>query len=270
MVHAGRAPNKGVKYGVNCFTNEKPMREIHCPTGLVERETAVVQRVSDLAEPGKPTHGDDGRPLLRLYEVILDPKVIAVPGFLDPAEVEHILEYANGVTIQPKGPFKEGTQAIAHLPFEATPMVQGIEVRMVAMTGEPLDNLAKLRIVRPGLQDGLCNRGCGKHVVYVCLGKEEEVFFPRLGIRFLLTAGDALSWTNVNWDTGLAREEMRTLRLHRSENSPESLIGIDGYFHDNPLRAQQKVRSFVADSDLKTEVKTDVKAGVVTSGGYAK
>lgn len=253
MVHAGRAPLKGVKYGVNCFTNEKSMREIHCPTGAMPLEQAAIQRVADLAEPGKPAFGDDGRPLLRLYEVSQEPKVGAIPTFLSKEEVEHVLEYANGVTIQPSGPFAQGTQTIAQLPFEWSTMGTAIEVRMVAVTGEPLDNLAQLRIVRPGVREGLCNRGCGKHCVYVCLSKEEEVFFPRLGIRFVLTAGDALTWSNVNWDTGMAREEMRTLRQHRSENGAESLIGMDAYFHDNPLRAQQKVRSFVSDSDVITK-----------------
>lgn len=249
MVHAGRAPGKGVKYGVNCFTNEKSMRELVCPAPTVPPEMAVVQRVADFAE-GPPSVGDDGRPVLRVYEVVTDPKVKAIPGFLSAEEVEHILEYANGVTIRPSGPFQEGTQTVAQLPFACSPTIEKVELRMCACTGEPLANLAMLRIVRPGTKEGLCNRGCGKHSVYVCLSAEEEVYFPRLGIRFMLNAGDALQWPNVNFETGLAREEMRTGRLHRHESGAGVHIGIDAYFHDNPLRAQQKVRTFVSDAEV--------------------
>lgn len=252
MVHAGRAPLRGVKYGVNCFTNEKPMRELVGFQRHVTPEEAVVTRVADLAEPGSSGYpsGPNEKPSLKIYEVVTDPKLIAIPGFLQPEEVEHFLEMANGITIQPTGPFRAGTQTLRHLPFEATPTVLSVEGRMVAVSGEPLDNLAQLRIVRPSTEEGLCNRGCGKHSIYVCLRGHEEVFFPRLGLRFILAPGDALSWPNVNFETGSAREEMRTYRVHRYENGAESAIGLDAYFHDNPLRAQQKVRAFVSDDDV--------------------
>jgi len=198
-------------------------------------------------EPPGPVNGS---PMLRVFQVVVDPKIVAVPAFLSPNEVDDLLEHASDVTIQPSGPFELGTQTICQLDFAATPTVDAVERRLIAVSGQELDNLAALRIVRPGMQDGLCNRGCGKHSMYVCLSKEEEVFFPMLGIRFLLAAGDALSWTNVNFETGFAREEMRTQRFHRCENDAELPIGIDAYFHENPLRAQQKVRNFVTDADV--------------------
>lgn len=250
MVHAGRAPFKGVKYGVNCFTNDKAMRELVDASGSIPLENAAVQRVADLAQGVAPALGDDGKPLLQVYEVVPNLKIKAIPGFLSAAEVEHMLEQVKDKTIQPSGAFKDGTQAIAQLPFSCTPTVEAVEMRMVAVTGESIDNLAMLRVVRPGMKEGMCNRGCGKHSVYVCLGKSDEVFFPRIGIRFQLEPGDALTWTNINWDTNVGREEMRTLRLHRVEDGAEPPIGIDGYFHDNPLRAQQKVRNFVTDEEV--------------------
>lgn len=250
MVHAGRAPKSGVKYGVNCFTNERCMRELVCPTHSLPEDRAVISRIAELVDEDCPL-GDDGKPILRAYQVVPDPQVKAIPGLLSAEEIEHFLERANGVTLQPTGPFREGSQTIAQLPFADTSIVEAVELRLCSVTGEPLDNLAMLRLVRPGKQEGLCNRGCGKYSAYVCLCKEEELYFPRLGIRFVLTAGDALSWTNVNFSTGACQEDMRTVRLHRSTgNGPEQLIGIDAYFHDNPLRAQQKVRAFVSDTDI--------------------
>merc|ERR1711933_649304 len=49
MVHAGRAPSKGVKYGINCFTNEASMRDLVPILADVSVEDATVQRVADLA-----------------------------------------------------------------------------------------------------------------------------------------------------------------------------------------------------------------------------
>ena len=251
MVHAGRAPQKGVKYGVNCFVNEKCMRELLTTAVTVPLENAVVQRVADLAEEAEaPAVDANGGPAMRIYQVSTDPKVIAVPGLLSAAEVEHFLEHTAGATIQPSGPVRLGAQTIHRLPFAANPIVEAVEKRLCAVSGQELECLAELRIVQSGVQDGLCNRGCGKHSMYVCLKGQEEVFFPRLGVRFLLAPGDVLSWTNVNFDSGKAREEMRTQRVHRCENAAERPIGIDAYFHDNPLRAQQKLRAFVSDADV--------------------
>jgi len=270
MVHAGRAPRKGVKYGVNCFLNETQMRQLVTTASTVPLSEAGVQRVADLRDvSGKESPHDpgNGSPMLRIYQVVADPKIVAVPAFCSPTEVEHLLEFASGVTIQPSGPFQLGAQTICQLDFAATATVEAVERRLVVVSGQELANLAKLRIVRPGMQEGLCNRGCGKYSMYVCLSREEEVFFPRLGLRLLLAAGDALSWTNINTETGFVREEMRTQRVHRCPNETEVPIGIDAYFHDSPLRAQQKVRNFVSDADVYG--KCGVKE-VIASGGYGK
>jgi len=270
MVHAGRAPLKGVKYGVNCFTNETSMREIVDLAVDVPVANAAIQRIADLAD-GPAEIGDNGMPILKIYSVATDPKIVAIPSFLTAAEVEHMLEQANSATIQPSGPFREGTQTITSLPFASTPTIEAVEMRCCAVAGQSIDNLAMLRIVRPGMEEGLCNRGCGKHSMYVCLGKEDEIFFPRLGVRFQLGPGDALSWTNVNFATGAAREEMRTTRVHRCENGADPAIGIDAYFHDNPLRAQQKVRTFVSDAEVFGKL-SQLSVGVpeaVAKGGYA-
>lgn len=252
MVHAGRCPNKGVKYGVNCFFNESCVRRVLQQNEQRAWAQAVVSKVSSLAGP--PVLNADGVHQPIPYMVVKDPQVKAVPGFLAAAEVEHILEEvrANGSSrFQLSGPFREGAQTLHHLEFAITPTVAVIEARMAAVTGDELGNLAKLRVVHPGTKEGLCNRGCGRTSMYVCINGEDEVFFPGLGIRFQLSPGDALAWTNVNFDTGEGREDLRTLRVHWPEGGAESVIGIDAHFHDHPLRAQQQVRSFVGDAIAK-------------------
>mmetsp|Transcript_67254 Transcript_67254/g.105891 ORF Transcript_67254/g.105891 Transcript_67254/m.105891 type:complete len:475 (+) Transcript_67254:54-1478(+) len=248
MVHAGRAPSRGVKYGVNCFTNETSMRELVPIPAEVSLEDSVVIKVADLAD-GPQELGDNGQPILKLYRVVEDPKLVAVPGFMTPAEVQHIMDKVRDIKISPSGPFAKGTQMIHQFEFAATEEIEAIESRCTAVIGESLDNLAKLRVVRPGTEFGLCNRGCGKYHIYVCLSEADEVFFPRLGIRFQMVAGDAISIPNANFATGMSREEMRTVRVHRFDESAP-VIGLDCYFHDNPLRAQQKVRRFRTDAEI--------------------
>lgn len=250
MVHAARATTKSVKYGVNCFLNEKCMRELLTTARSIPVESAAIQRVSDLAEGENPVD-ENGNPALQIYQVSRDPKIVAIPALLSAAEVDHILEHASGSTVESSGPFALGSKDFCQIDFAATPIVEAVEKRLVAVSGQEIDHLARLRIVRPGMKEGLCNRGCGKHSMYVCLSKaEEEVYFSRLGIRFLLNPGDALSWSNVNFDSGACREEMRTTRVHRVEHGAEPAIGMDAFFHDNPLRAQQKLRHFVTDAEV--------------------
>mmetsp|Transcript_106788 Transcript_106788/g.297249 ORF Transcript_106788/g.297249 Transcript_106788/m.297249 type:complete len:95 (-) Transcript_106788:154-438(-) len=70
-------------------------------------------------------------------------------------------------------------------------------------------------------------------------------------MRLVLQRGDALMWPNVDWETGQAVEDIRTLRIHlRDENgTAPPAIGLDAFFHDNPLREQQLQRNFVPDGD---------------------
>jgi len=261
MVHAGRAPSKGVKYGVNCFTNEKVMRElVPMPSSKHTLDSAAVQRVRDLAD-GSPQLDKDGNPVMNLYQVVPDPKLLAIANLLSLEEVQELLGMAGDAPAQPEatGPFRQGSQTIAQLEFAATPTVAKLELVMCNVAKEPVDNLAKLRIVRPSMTEGLGNRGCGRYSIYVSLNGE-EVFFPYLGIRFLLEAGDALHMVNVNFATGVAREDLRSLRVHR-QTGDAALIGVEGYFHDNPLRAQQKVRKFVSDADVQSLTKISVVSG---------
>jgi hypothetical protein len=249
MMHAGRAPTKGIKYGVNCFTNETVMRKLVPHIQEVSVENATIQRVSELAD-GSPTVGEDGSPILCLYKVICDPKIIAIPGFLSQSEVDELLREVKDLSMEPSGPFALGTQVIHRFPFESSPVIEAIEHRCSTVVGQSVDQLSKLQVVRPGMVDGLCNRGCGKYSIYVCLSQADEAFFPRLGVRFLLGPGDALSIPNANFDTGEKREEMRSVRYHRQVDGSAPALGLDCFFHDNPVRAQQKIRKFVLDSEV--------------------
>lgn len=259
MLHAGRAPTKGVKYGVNCFVNAYPMRHILPSGDDVSLEKSVFVQVSELAndsEPGTPRQlaGDTADPSkLTAYRLVADPKILAIPQFLKSDEVEHLLHLVNSGTdlenVATREPFAGATETLRTLEAEETSVVHEVECRLATYTGFSINNLARLRIVKVGTTEGLCNRGCGPRAVYTCLSDVDEVFFPRLGIRLGMCRGDAIIFPNVNWDSGSAMEDIRTLRVHVPcpDRCGEPVLGLDAYFHDNQVREQQRQRQFVSD-----------------------
>lgn len=250
MIHAGRAPTKGVKYGLNCFTNNEYMREtVPVIPEEFPIEHASFTRISDLVEGVRPI-GDNGQPILQLHVLIADPKIVAIPGFLTAQEAETIIEHVKEMSFAPSGPFAAGTYVLHQFDFEQTPTIAAVEQRCSAVVGVSMDYLARLSVVRPGSVEGLCNRGCGQNSIYVCLSPTDVIYFTRLGVRFELGLGDALSIPNASFETGTAREELRTLRYHMPADGSTPAIGMDCFFHENPLRSQQKTRQFVSDSDV--------------------
>jgi len=262
MLHAGRAPSKGIKYGVNCFFNDKNLRMISSPGQSIPWQEASLVNLGDLAMDNGDTMGSsepnglsNAAPTLTLYVLSQDPEMKAAPGFLTAAEVEHVLEQAGDCMAttqgQKDGAFYEGTQTLKMIEAGATPTIQAIETRLSEIAQISLDHLANLRIVRAATEYGLSNRGCGWTSVYICLSPEDEVFFPTLGLRFAMRRGDALMWWNVEYSTGQGAEDFRTLRVHRGseDDVSERAIGIDAFFHDNKIRAQQKNHALVPDQE---------------------
>lgn len=258
MIHAGEPPLTGIKYGVNCFINGEVMRELVSTPALIPVERAVVQRVCDWSEES-PALGENGLRKLQIYVVFKNPKIFAMPGFLTAEEIENILRDMGDLgRASQNGPFAASNRTLHQFDFAASPTIAAIENRCCLCVDDILldhginvNNLAKLRVVRPATELGLCDRGCGKVNIYVCLGKADEVFLPRLGLRFILGPGDALSIPSVNFETGLAREEMRTVRVHRVQDGEEPPIGLNCFFHDDPVRLTQNTRKFVIESDLR-------------------
>mmetsp|Transcript_83531 Transcript_83531/g.259481 ORF Transcript_83531/g.259481 Transcript_83531/m.259481 type:complete len:458 (+) Transcript_83531:64-1437(+) len=240
MLHAGRAPSKGVKYGVNCFFNVTEMRQmVQTPQDIPAEEAAVVN-LGDLV-----TGSRSGEQKLVAFRLCPDPKVVAVPDLLSHEEADQLLEAASGDHAEPCGPYAAGTRTMRVMSLEDMPFVEAIEKRLAATAGLGLAYLGSLRVVRPGTQPGLCNRGCGPKSAYVCLSDDDEILFTRLGMRVVMRKGDAIMWPNVDWETGQAVEDIRTLRVHLPGRTPR--VGLDAYFHDNPLRDQQRQRQFVQD-----------------------
>lgn len=266
MLHSGRAPTKGVKYGVNCFFNIRSMRHLMqtCPDFPVEQ--AALVHVADLCKPNNGMEGSAdgatnkiaGDARMVAYRLCPEPRIIAMPAFLSEVETEHLMGLLGDTAAAAFSDsfYRDGTQTLCLLEVEQTPLVKAIENRLATTAGLSLKYLARLRIVRPGTRVGLCNRGCGPKSAYVCLSDRDEVFFTRLCMRLVLQRGDLLMWPNVDWETGQPMEDVRTMRKHVAESSGGdqadlAAIGLDVFFHDNPVREQQRERQFVADSAIR-------------------
>mmetsp|Transcript_43632 Transcript_43632/g.102907 ORF Transcript_43632/g.102907 Transcript_43632/m.102907 type:complete len:476 (+) Transcript_43632:126-1553(+) len=257
MLHAGRAPRKCIKYGVNCFFNDKDLRSfVEAPDNLPLSDAAVV-RVAELAEQSGDEPSDDPAAKLHVYRVSQDPHLVAVPNFLTQSEASQLLSMAGVQGVHDlqqtigDGPFDAGTHTVRLIDYDETQTVTDVEARICAISSFNIDHLAKLRVVRTGTVLGLCNRGSGHKSVYVCLSPQDEVFFPKLGLRFILRCGDALVWPNINTDDGIVIEDLRTQRVHLGDHqggAAVSVLGLDAFLHDNPVREQQKQREFVPDS----------------------
>eukprot|EP00929_Paragymnodinium_shiwhaense_P021252 TRINITY_DN13911_c0_g1_i1.p1 TRINITY_DN13911_c0_g1~~TRINITY_DN13911_c0_g1_i1.p1 ORF type:complete len:467 (+),score=91.33 TRINITY_DN13911_c0_g1_i1:84-1484(+) len=243
MVHAGMPPTKGVKYGVNCFFNEQVMRRGWADVPDVPLEDSVTVVLADLGADA-PADGS-----LRAYVLSSEVKLVAIPGFLQKEEVEALLAHgdtaSDGAREAIPEAFMLGTRTLHQFFGGQDDMVAAVEGRFCAVAGRLPSHLAALRMVKPGTGMGLCNRGCGSDSAYVCLSDQDEVFFPKLGLRLLLRAGEAIIWPNIQWgDDDRQVEDWRTMRVHLNPDA----IGLDAFWHDNPLREQQAMRQYVPDT----------------------
>jgi len=285
MLHAGRPPSKAVKYGVNCFFNIKQMRHLIQPTVDVRFEDLTTVRVSELG----PSSSSQGKVVA--YRLCPNPKLIAIPGFLSAAETIALLELAacdKGTRRQPhgdllacNGPFASATRTLRLLRFAENPLIKEIEERLAGAAGLGLDYMGPLRLVAASPRLGLSNRGCGPKSAHICLSKESEVTFPRLGIRLILQEGDMVTWPNVSWDTDEPVEDMRTLRTHPALHHPAAgtgsargrsqaelpALGVDAFFHDNLIREQRSCRHFVTEEEAAAMAQSPWTAQVVAAPG---
>lgn len=245
MVHEGLPPLKGVKYGVNCFFNDECTR-ICVPLGreLALEEANVVDVRSLMEDP----ESADGQPKTVVYVLCKEPRVAVVPQFLTEDEVASLLEMAGDVEVLPQERRtgtdfqREGFRILKHLDYAETPFIEGLEQRLSAVSHLGVERLARLRIIQPGTQPGLSNRGCGAVTAVVCLSEADHIWFPYLGIRLHLRRGDLVTIgnTSVEAGTGIVRDDPRGIRAHLQLTDGPLALNLDAYFHDGEVRQQQR------------------------------
>ncbi|CAK0818617.1 unnamed protein product, partial [Prorocentrum cordatum] len=191
LVHCGRAPKSGVKFGLNCFFNDERMRLVHSPRAEAPLQDAFTVDVQALLpeelRSGALPVGERGS---RRYTLKSTPEITAVPCIAGDDEVDHLLELVGLPRLEeaaaPEGPgeareggadaalLRGGTQLLRLLGAAEDPVVEALEGRLADAAHFPLDHLGPMRLVRSGHVQGMCNRGCGQKSGVVCLSDRDE------------------------------------------------------------------------------------------------
>lgn len=249
MLHAGRPPKAGIKYGVNCFFNQAPMRITWQPTTGASAEESFKVDIRGLTASQEKT--GEG---LKSFSLNTEPPIVAVPNFATEEELQKLLDLAGGMealqaaraTITIPGCFEGQSVALKIFSRSETRCLAEMEQRLTDVAKFPNENLGLLKIIECGTTLGLCNRGCGQRAGILCLSEQDEVLFPYLGVRLLLRRGDLIEWPNA-WQTERIEaesgtyqrvvEDFRTKRVHLKQESGPT-FALDVTFHDTPLEPQ--------------------------------
>mmetsp|Transcript_51667 Transcript_51667/g.102720 ORF Transcript_51667/g.102720 Transcript_51667/m.102720 type:complete len:467 (-) Transcript_51667:98-1498(-) len=245
MVHAGRPPLTGTKYGINCFFNEEPVRNLHAPIPVSYGQVRNVD-VRGLCKLGEQ-HGKEET--MCTFALQSEPKVVAMPCFANDDEVDHLLKFLRDVERKDNSFFSDGTVPLRILEPEETEEVRQLERRLATVCHSDVECLWPLRLVESGTTCGMCNRCIGRRCALICLSDNDEVLFPHLGLQLQLARGDLLTWPNAWYtqrdsDAPDAKEryveDLRTMRLHIGSGKQEQRpsLSVDASFDDAPVRTR--------------------------------
>lgn len=236
MVHAGRPPTEGVKFGVNCFFNVDTKRLVTSPN--MNMAAAECHRVEVARLQDQLVWMDEGAPSVRrrTFTFNTEAQIRAVPYFLSAEEVDRLRSDADQTSNGGSEPgFQGATVVLKTFPFE-DPSVDAIEARLIDWNEFAPENLGQLKLVHGNTQMGLGNRGCGQRCASICLSEQVEVHFPHLGILVAMRSGDLVEWPNA-WfqeEAGSDKvtvEDVRTSHVHLSD-----CLMLDVSFHDKSVR----------------------------------
>ncbi|CAK9069271.1 unnamed protein product [Durusdinium trenchii] len=214
MVHAGRPPTVGVKFGVNCFFNVDTKRLVMSPS--MNMDATECHRVDVAALEAQLVNVEDPSVRRRTFTLNTEPQIRAVPHFLTPEEVREML--ADAETDQGGEPcFGGATVLLKTFPFGERPVVETVEARLISWNEFAPENLGQLKLVRGNTQPGLGNRGGGQRCASICLCDQAEVHFPHLGLLLAMRMGDLVEWPNAWFQEETDNKEKVTLQPQQGE-----------------------------------------------------
>lgn len=234
MVHAGRPPTVGVKFGVNCFFNVDAKRLVMSPS--MNMDATECHRVDVAALEAQLVNVEDPSVRRRTFTLNTEPQIRAVPHFLTPEEVREML--ADAETDQGGEPcFGGATVLLKTFPFGERPVVETVEARLISWNEFAPENLGQLKLVRGNTQPGLGNRGGGQRCASICLCDQAEVHFPHLGLLLAMRMGDLVEWPNAWFQEETDNKEKVTVEDMRTSHAyvSDSLM-LDVSFHDKSVR----------------------------------
>lgn len=197
--HQGLPPRCGIKYGVNCFFNDKPLKQwedVDSDFGDEEGVKSVGKATSRyhsfdptalLEEP----HADLKPGQIRSFTISSDPRVSVIPEFATVDEVAALISMTD-------------PQVNGRRPAGADDMFRRLEHRISLAAGLPIAHMDPLRVAKcePNMTpDGRLvakdqyRQKFGVKVVYMFLNDVEdggELRFPKLGLQVRPRQGTAV------------------------------------------------------------------------------
>lgn len=211
MVHKGLPPRTAVKYGVNCFFNEKPLKQLEDPecfsgdddadVPMAKKDGFHTVRVDDLMGQPAPQQLQPGQ--LRAFHVYQDPSLSIIPNLLSGDEVDALICIGKAVDVDHSA-------------------IERIETRIAAVTGLSVMQMDRIRVFRcdsdmiPSAtpSDGYSEQ-YGVKTVAIFLNDVKdggELRFPRLGFQVAPNQGTAVIWSAVN---AAGEEDLRVVHQGR-------------------------------------------------------
>jgi len=231
--HQGLPPRAGVKYGVNCFFNDKPLKQWEDAESAAAGE-AVARRSVDPDELLREEGSQALRPgQIHAFTVSQEPRVAVVPGLLGAEEAAALRALA--------GPPEERVQPSQE---QLDSVFPAIERRLAAIAGLPLAHMDPLRVAKcdrnmipdgQGIAKGDYTKRFGQKVVFVFLNdvpEGGELAFPRLGLEVRPREGCGVVWPVCGED---GQEDLRAAHQGRPPKSGSRYCAF-GVFRDAPVR----------------------------------
>uniref|UniRef100_A0A7S0ADX9 Prolyl 4-hydroxylase alpha subunit domain-containing protein n=1 Tax=Pyrodinium bahamense TaxID=73915 RepID=A0A7S0ADX9_9DINO len=205
MVHQGLPPRSAVKYGVNCFFNDKKMKayrlagtdtDLRVDSGLPVPGAGIATRwrTLDATELRAGVPDALASDQLRRLQVAEAPPVWLAPALLSRGEAAVLAALADtGMQLED---------------LQQRELVAALQRRMSALVGRPLECLERVEVSRRGpraqtcehqLQEEAYRAKFGSWTAFVFLNDLDEdgggeLRFPQLGLQVLARAGCAAGW----------------------------------------------------------------------------
>lgn len=198
MVHLGLQPRTTTKFGVNCFFNDKPVRQIEeaarAAAGNDEDDEELLKSLTtvdpesltpDATSPSAPGQ-------IRAYSVHNDPSICIVPNFLSSEEASALMAVLTKDVVEDKtvyGRIEQRCALLAGLPAEQMePMKVGRSDPDTTPDG----------VIHSGAQDGCYTERFGDTSIFMFLNdvpEGGELRFSRLRLQVRPRAGTAVKWS---------------------------------------------------------------------------
>ena len=226
-IHLGMPPKTSTKYGVNCFFNEKPLREWEAANAMSQLPglgslplrrvdpTILLQENRTVMRPGQ----------LRAFVLSEDPKIRIIPQLVSNEEVEALIALVS--------PEKADVQVEAEIFAQ-------IEDRIAAAACQPLQNMEPLKVAKCtpdmtpdgiDLSDQEYLTRFGTTVVFLFLNDPEaaDLRFSSLGLEVAASTACAVVWSTTSPSLPVVRHQAQPPRTG-------TRLAAMAVFRDLPVR----------------------------------